>query len=742
MELWLDEPFIHLWEGSSQRLTADAEAVLMRHAPGASTLLAEAILNRAEFREPGFPFVVDVKWGDAGSLYFELLRLKSDDLSDEGSLLFRDCTDRERVVRELARSRALVELSAEGFTLFDGQANILFESANNERITGYPPGEIVGHSFFEFIHPEDAAKLVPRFARLAQNFGTMDRDIVRWRHRDGHWVYLEGSVVNHLDHPLIGGLINTFRDVTHRVEMERELKAAKEAAEAAQSLQQEFLANISHEFRTPLTLVKQPLEELFSERNDDPRWGIVQRNLRRMDLLMTELIDLSILDAGLFKLRVSEVRVAPFLTDLLAEVESLAAARAIRFQTEFRESEATAYLDRARFAKAFLNLVGNAIKFGPPTSRITVRLIREQAPELAGEALRVEVEDEGAAIPPAEHESIFRRFYQAEGGDRRASEGMGIGLNLAREMIELHGGEIGLKTVGDKGNCFWIQIPTGAAHLGPEDIDLTSAPPQPGPLEEAAPLVAPPVSAVPVPFESSASAHARLLIVEDNADLRRYLSLHLESIYRISFAIDGAAALDFVLRDPPDLVLSDVMMPVLDGVTLCEKLRKRYSAAELPIILLTAKNNGSDRLRGLQAGANDYLGKPFSMDELRFRIHNLLADGRGTPEEQEESETSSWIQQTRRLMEGQLDDTQFGVAQWAEHLKLSQRQLLRRCIDHFGETPTEFLQSQRVQRARSFLESGEVSSVREAAEKVAMSPSYLSRRFQAVFKKSPKAFLR
>lgn len=738
MELWLESPFVKLWQSTEKLLSANATKVLTRHASETPELLAEAICREVVAGEPGVPQVVVVNWGDAGLLYFELLRLNTQRLGNEAPLFFRDCTERERVLRELARSQAMVELSAEGFTLFDSQANILFESVNNQRITGYPAAEMVGRSFFEFIHPEDTERLAPRFARLAENPRMMDRDIVRWHHRDGHWIYLEGSVINHLDHPLIGGLINTFRNVTHRVEMERALKAAKEAAEAAQSLQQKFLANISHEFRTPLTLVKQPLEELFQQRKDDPRWGIVQRNLRRMDLLMTELIDLSVLDAGLFQLRAREVPVAPFLTDLLAEVEAQAAARAIRLETEFRQPEATAYLDRARFAKAFLNLVGNAIKFGPLSSRVIVRLTREPAPDLAEDALCIEVEDEGMAIPRSEHESIFRRFYQVEGGDRRAAEGMGIGLNLAREAIELHGGEIGLTTGETAGNCFWIRIPTGAAHLGPEDIDVTDTPPQPSPLEEAVPLIAPPVSHAPSP--AAPAAARRLLIVEDNADLRRYLSLNLESIYRIAFAIDGAAALDSILRDPPDLVLSDVMMPQLDGVALCEELRKRYTAEELPIILLTAKSNGNDRLRGLQAGANDYLGKPFSMDELRLRMHNLVTKRSGSLKDAADK-TSSWTEQTQDLIAEQLDDPQFGVARWADALKLSQRQLQRRCIDYFGETPTQFLQAQRVQRARKLLESGEVSSVTEAAERVAMSPNYLSRRFQAVFKKSPKDFL-
>lgn len=268
---------------------------------------------------------------------------------------------------------AMIELSYEGFTIFDAGATILFESRSNERITGYPAEECVGRSLFDFIHPEDAERLAPRFSRLAGLPGEMDGDIVRWRHRDGHWIHLEGMVVNQLDNRHIRGMINTFHDVTARVEAEAALKAAKEAAEAVQEKQQRFLAMLSHELRTPLTLIKQPLEALLPAESQDPHWGMVARGLRRLESLVDELVDFTVLDSGQARLRVREAAVGRLLEEWVAEMRPLAQTRGMEIVLEPGDPALRAFLDPGKVSKVLLNLLGNALKFAPVGSTVRVR---------------------------------------------------------------------------------------------------------------------------------------------------------------------------------------------------------------------------------------------------------------------------------------------------------------------------------------------------------------------------------
>lgn len=699
-----------------------------RYSPENPALLFEAMLPRVELAEPLHPVVLDLAWGDHGNLCFEILRLPAG--ADNGrSFLIRDGLQQREEFDRMARAQALIELSYEGFTIFDASATILFESASNHRITGYRQDECVGRSLFEFIHPDDAERLIPRFARLAERPGDLDADIVRWRHRQGHWIYLQGTVVNQLEDPHIRGMINTFHDVTSRVEMEHQLKAAKETAERIQEQQQRFLAMLSHELRTPLTLLKQPLEELLPATSKEPRWGIVTRSLNRLESLVGELVDFTVADSGQARLRVREVAVATFLQDLLREIEPLATARKMKLTLQGDALETPAYLDRSKFAMVLHNLVGNAIKFGPTGSEILVRYREVPAAPAEPGFLEIEVEDAGTPIPEDERERIFERFYQIGEGDRRGWEGMGLGLTLAHQMTTLHGGELGVRPGSSAGNCFWVRIPLGAGHIAIEELEIASEENMLPPL---------PLGVFPSPEadESATAPSIRVLIVEDHPDLRRYLALHLETIYDLRFAENGKEALPMVLSSPPDLVLSDVMMPGLDGIGLCQKVREHFSAEALPFLLLSAKNQPEDRLRGLQAGANDYLSKPFSMDELRLRIHNQLATRRKA-----QNTPTAWPERVRELMRDLLADGPFGAAELANALNLSQRQLQRRCIEAFGQTPGQLIQEVRLQQARRLLEAGEVTSVSAAARAIGLSPSYLSRRFRAMFDEAPKAFL-
>ncbi|MCC5844398.1 MAG: response regulator [Verrucomicrobia bacterium] len=721
---------------------AAAQALAALHAPEEEPAFWRAVGVHLEEAGELAPFAFELVWGEGEPIALEAVRLPSE--RDEArTFLLRGAGEQQKAIRALARAQALIELSYEGFTIFDAQATILYESATNERITGYPAEACVGRSLFEFIHPEDAGRLIPRFARLAGLPGELDADVVRWRHRDGHWIYLEGTVVNQLQDPQIRGMINTFHDVTARVEMERALTEAKEAAEALQTRQQRFMAMLSHELRTPLSLIKQPLEALIPAQKADPQWDMVQRGLRRLELLIEELVDFTLLDAGEARLRVREVMAGDFLRELVAEMRPLAEARRMTLVFDPVDPSLRVYLDTTKFAKVIFNLIGNAVKFAPEGSGIGIRC-RRAGGEAPGE-LEIEIEDAGRPIPGEVRARMFERFFQGESGDDRGWEGMGLGLSLAAEIVALHGGEIGLlpDPGGGAGNCFRIRVPLGADHIALEDLAIEPAsqgsapedPPRPMPVFQADTSCAD-SPGDPQRTASEPGRTSEIMIIEDHPDLQRFLARQLEEVYALRFARNGEEALPVILNHPPDLILSDVMMPGLDGIALCQKIRDHFSARELPILLLSAKGRPEDRLIGLQAGANDYLSKPFSMDELRLRIHNHLCVRRTAA-----PQPAAWPEQVRAVISDRMGTGPFGAVELADALGMSQRQLQRRCTESFGQTPGQLIQEIRLRRARLLLESGEVDSVAAAARAVGVSASYLSRRFRAVFNQVPKEFL-
>lgn len=733
-----DHSFIRLATGLGSRFTDAAGALLrslgMAEPNGVIHLLADHFNGAGPGETRIIPIPGRSQQGCLEALWTGGSR------SDPSSYWLRDAGPMEEARDRLALIEALVEHSYEGISMFDARANILYEHPANQRITGYPAEEMIGRNLFEFCHPEDAERLVPRFERLAQRPGEADSDIVRWRRRDGEWIYLEGTVVNQLQHPRLRGMINTFREVTHRIEMERQLKTAHLQEKENRELQQRFLANLSHELRTPLTLVKQPVEELTADSND-LRADIARRNLRRLESLAEELIDLTRMDAGVFELRARRHSVDELLHGWMLEVEPLAAERGMELRLLPGDRDLQVYADERKLAKAVLNLLGNAIKFGPAGSTVEVRFQRHEAGnDTVSSRLRIEVEDQGEPIPEGVRGSMFERFFQGHDG-REQEQGMGLGLGLAvaREMVELHGGEIGAER-RPNGNCFWIELPLEADHLAPHEIDLT--PQKDLPLPERLELL-PASQELPASPEArslgNASKDRRPLIfmVEDNPDLSNYLAFHLERLYTLETAVTAEDALRRILAKPPSLLLSDVMLPGMDGLALVSRLREHFSPERLPMILLSAKGTHHDRVAGLAAGADDYLAKPFSMQELLLRIHRLL----GGRSKSSATEITGWAEKLNELVAERIGDPGFGVAQLAESMGMSPRQLQRRFGEVMGIRPVEFLRQRRLEHGADLLESGKVESVAEAAGRIGMTPAYFSRLFAATYGMPPSQVL-
>ncbi|QTN30932.1 response regulator [Akkermansiaceae bacterium] len=638
------------------------------------------------------------------------LRRHGDFLNSEDVTAGHQAT--ERMLREGRHFHALIERSAEGISIFDTGANILYESPSNERIHGYRAEEMEGKNLFDFCHPDDMERVMPRFAHLAEGPGIVETEIVRFRHKAGHYIYLEGTVLNATDDPRIGGLVNNFRDVTGRLETERELRRAKAAAEETYRRQSNWLANLTHEIKTPLALIRGPLADLENGEEPDAAraaaWQMVARNIGRLDGLLTELIDLALLDAGAFSLNVKRRDLAGFAREIADDFVAAAGERGIAL--EFSAPEVCeVFFDESKLEKVLCNLIGNALKFSGQGSKVRVHV----APGEGGLA-EVVVSDEGIGMDEQTLGRVFERFYQGDSGANRAREGMGIGLAIAREMVELHGGRISVQSEAGKGSVFRFTLPTGCEHFDPEDVDL-SAPPVPRPLAVG--------GTSPLHARNGAMDDApRLLLVEDNFDMRTYLRLHLEGFYRVEVAGNGAEALEILGKAKPDIILSDVMMPQIDGLEFCRRLRAMPKWGKVPVVLLSAKGGVDHRVEGLAAGADDYLSKPFSIAELHQRLRVRLPAGF-----RENDGNALWWEDLIAHIDARLSSPDFTVAVLAQQIGYSDRQLRRKVIGIAGESPSAVILSRRLQRAHELICCKRFATFSEVAAEVGLTPGYLSR---------------
>ena len=399
-----------------------------------------------------------------------------------------------------------------------------------------------------------------------------------------------------------------------------------------------FFANISHEFRTPLTLILGPTEDALGDPAEPlgdrqrPRTELVRRNALRLLKLVNTLLDFSRLESGRARARYEPVELGAFTADLASVFRSAVESAGLGYEVDCPPVREPVFVDREMWEKIVLNLVSNALKFTFDGS-IRVRL-RE-----AADAVTLCVEDTGVGIDPEDQPSLFERFHRIQGSRSRTFEGSGIGLALVAEAAELHGGGVTVRSAPDEGSTFAVTVPFGTRHLPAEQVvdaetgsDL-SASTHTAFVAEALRWVAAP-EPEPEPERSGAehgtaattvASGPRVLVVDDNADIRDYVTALLADDYRVETAPDGRSALEAIRRHPPDLVLSDVMMPHLDGFGLLAALREDPHTAALPVIMLSARAGEEAAVEGLDAGADDYLTKPFGARELRARVRAVLA---------------------------------------------------------------------------------------------------------------------
>jgi signal transduction histidine kinase/AraC-like DNA-binding protein len=566
------------------------------------------------------------------------------------------------------------------------------------------------------------------------------------------------------------GLIH-YTIARERLKADLKLKSIQsEKLQEIDKLKSQFFANISHEFRTPLTLILAPLEKLMTGTKESPQqlslYQAMYQNAQRLLNLINQLLDLAKLEAGKMTPELAAGNLMQVIRRIVFSFSSLAERRQIQFKFQSPSENPVAYFDADQLEKIISNLLSNAFKFTPVGGEITVtaRLDPAQDKEIPKrlvktdkatsiKMLQLDIQDNGVGIPPDRLEKIFDRFYQIDPSHTREQEGTGIGLALVRELVQLQAGKIWVESLPGVRTCFSVRLPmlmVGLEEITVADNSATNSSQILLPVQEEnkeANYVPPEISTV-----ASAKDSPLVLVVEDNADLCYFMQETLQKNYKVIVAANGLEGYQQAMAAIPDLVVSDIMMPKMDGIELCQKLKADEKTSHIPVVLLTAKADSQSKVTGLQTGADDYITKPFESRELEARIQNLIV-GRKKLREHFSREITlqpseivitsvdeRFLQRVMQVIESNIADTNFGVENLGREIGMSRMQLYRKLNALTGYSPSDFIKRMRLQRAAQLLcqDSGTVS---EVAYQVGFnSHAYFSKCFHDLYGKTPSDF--
>ncbi|MEO0627035.1 MAG: response regulator, partial [Bacteroidota bacterium] len=553
-----------------------------------------------------------------------------------------------------------------------------------------------------------------------------------------------------------------YRNRLLRKEVERAtitIKKQTEELRQLDKLKSRFFANVSHELRTPLSLMQGPIKRLIKTKGNGPKSGelldFLDRNTAHLKHLVDEILDLSKLENNKLEIQEEDIPIKSFLRDHLVQFYSTGNSEsvAVNSQLDFPE-DLIVSLDPGKFTKILNNFISNAIKFTPEQKgRVLVSGSQYE------DSLIFSVADNGPGIHPDDLPHVFDRFYQSKRSDAPTEGGTGIGLSMCKELARLLGGRVWVESIWGNGATFFLELPLKHAEsthmadigFGGMNTDKVKTKVEEKPTQglsiqngntDGEPKI--------VHREQQGK---RILVVEDNADLRKYYKIILDD-YEVAEVEHGLQALKHLETEPvPDLIISDLIMPQMDGMQLLDRLKSSDNYRHLPVIMLTAKNNRQARLKALRYGIDDYLNKPFDEEELLVRIHNLLAN-RAAREVQNDIdkppvengravEMMSEADQERlieleALVASKLGEPSFGVTDIARHFAISESSLLRRLKSLTGMTPKQYLQEVRLNKARELLHKGQYKTVAEVAYKVGFrDPTSFGRSFKKRFGKVP-----
>jgi signal transduction histidine kinase/DNA-binding response OmpR family regulator len=560
----------------------------------------------------------------------------------------------------------------------------------------------------------------------------------------------------YIQYALMGGLVMliafgtiTFRIFRSRQEARRQLLAQQlsheqQEAERMKELDRtksRFFANIAHEFRTPLTLILGPVENLLSTPQPPQQREqlvMVKNNTSRLVKLVNQLLDLSKLEAGAIQFEYVHEDIVPFLKSLAFSFQSLADQKKISLHFASEPSAIVTRFDYDKMEKVFSNLLSNAFKFTPEQGLVSMDV------SLVGEQIKVSVRDSGPGIPAQDLPYIFNRFYQSGGGFHAL--GSGIGLELTKELVEISGGKISVTNGPEGGAHFVVMLPLMPEATTAETKTKAYLPtPHLADREE---------EILQVKEESNPTDDERktLLVIEDVNEVRDFIVQSLSAHYQVITAAHGGEGIAKALEIIPDLIITDVMMPVKDGLEVCRTLKETDATSHIPVMMLTAKADVGNRIEGLETGADDYLAKPFHTKELLARIHNLIlirekllekfhqktpGQIQALPNDERLPREKKFLEQLHQAIDRHLAEEEYSVAELSDDMAMSRMQLHRKVKALTGLPVSLYIRSIRLERGKRLLEEG-LYNVSEVAYRVGFnSPAYFSTCFSEQYGHPP-----
>jgi len=546
-------------------------------------------------------------------------------------------------------------------------------------------------------------------------------------------------------------------------ERTKQIKAQTEKLKEMDELKSRFFANISHEFRTPLTLILGQIESVQSFISDLKIKNKLQmgyRNAKRLERLINQLLEISKIEAGKDRLKISKLNIVKYLKNIFFSFESIAEKKKIQLEFDTDKEFTEVFIDLEKIEKVFNNLINNAIKFTETGGLITLSIKRVEddfiTSNLQVPHLKISLKDSGIGIADDKLLHIFDRFYQVDRKKVSDTEGSGIGLALAKELVEQHSGTISVESKENEGSTFKVCLPLGFEHVNNvnhEFVEDTSIDnfiqPKDDDLQIENELI---ISESNQVNDEDASDEV-ILVIDDNADIRDFISEHLESNYSIVQAANGKIGIEKAKKIIPDLIISDIMMPLVDGYELSSKLKLDPVTCHIPIIILTAKAGEDDKLTGLETGADDYLIKPFSRKELLVRVKNLIQNRKVLRQKfsysenintQISSQTSlddTFINNVTKSIIKNISNPDFSVEQLADEVAFSVSQLNRKLKALTDQTSGQYIRTIRLEKAGQMLKN-KVASIKEISYQVGFTEqSNFAKSFKKHFGVSPSDFL-
>lgn len=552
-----------------------------------------------------------------------------------------------------------------------------------------------------------------------------------------------------------------------RIKIKNTLAIERLAREKDQELNQaklQFFTNISHEFRTPLSLILGPLESInnSSELNTNIKSQIltVRKNATRLLQLINELMDFRKIENRKMQLKVSHEDIHTLISDWSSYFAEIAQKRGITYNISFSDTDIQGWIDRNKLEKILNNILSNAFKYTPDKGSISINTtIGYQNKQVSGseeltdettdiQYLYIQVNDNGKGIQPEDMPYIFDRFYQAKSS---TDKGTGIGLTLVKSLVEIHHGNIKAESIPSSATRFTVSIPISRAAYSPDEMTENLAD---IPDFEKSIYVTGDGKEQKDQLKDQDEEKPELLVVEDNDELSLYLAHELKDQYRVSIARNGRVGLEMAISQLPDLIISDVMMPEMDGVELCRTIKTDASTSHIPVILLTAKSAVEDQIKGIEEGADVYITKPFSIQLMKAQISHMINSRKDlyTRFSQEVHIIPAQYAKNKLDQEflstiidyivSNISDSQLGVEALADSMNLSRGQIYRKIKALTGKTAVEFIRDIRLKEAVKLMETRKLSLAEIAYETGFTSPSYFTRSFKSQYGKAPSDYMK